>query len=78
MEIVGHYFDPNDDLKALIRINQNDIGEVLHSIENSDEDIRPIILNYMRALASNKWTEINKINEAIVQTRDKNKALELL
>jgi len=78
MKIVARYFDPNDDLKALIRINQNDIGEVLHSIENSEEDIRPIIVNYMRAVASNKWTEINKINEAIVQTRDKNKALEFI
>jgi DNA polymerase-3 subunit delta' len=78
MKIVSRYFDANDDLKALIRINQHDIGEILDSIENSEEDIRPIILNYMRALASNNWIEINKINEAIVQTRDKNKAQEFI
>ncbi|KAA3609785.1 MAG: hypothetical protein D8M58_08935 [Calditrichaeota bacterium] len=78
MKIVAKYFDPNDDLRAIIRINQNNIGDILDNIENSDEDIRPIILNYMRSVASNKWVEINKINEAIVQTRDKNKALEFI
>ena len=78
IKIVAKYFDPKDDLKAIFRINQNDIEEILYSLENSEEDIRPIILNYMRALASNKWAEINKINEAIVQTRDKNKALEFI
>ncbi len=78
MKIVAKYFDPNDDLKALIRINQNDIEEILQNIENREEDVRPIILNYMRAVASNNWAEINKINEAIIQTRDKNKALEFI
>jgi DNA polymerase III subunit delta' len=75
MEIIAKYYDPNDELKAIIRINQNDIGKVLENIEHKEEDIRPIILDYMRAIASNKWLEINKINDLIVQARDKNKAL---
>lgn len=78
MKIVSKYFDANDDLQTIIRINQNDIGEILDNIENNEEDIRPVILKYMRAVASNKWLEINEINEAIVQTRDKNKALDFI
>jgi len=78
IRIIAKYFDTNDDLKAVIRINQNNIEDILENMEQDAEDVRPIILNYMRAVAANNWVEINNINEAIVQTRDKNKALEFI
>jgi len=77
-QIAAPYNIEKEDLTTLIRINQSNVEEVIDHLENRDEDMRPIIVDFLRASAKASWIEINNITEQIVQTRDKNKALEFI
>ncbi len=77
-QIVMPYNYDTEDITTMIRINQSNVGEIIDHLENKDEDMRPIVVGFLRASAKSNWLDINKITEQIVQTRDKNKALEFI
>ena len=76
MRITEPYAKDQQNMTTLIRINQSNIEEIIDHLENKDEDMRPLIVDFLRASATTNSIEINNITEQIVQTRDKNKALE--
>jgi DNA polymerase III subunit delta' len=76
--IVAKYQTETNDITTLIRINQNNVEEVFELLNNPADSTRSLIVEFLRSTASGNWLEINKISEAIVQTRDKNKALEFI
>ena len=77
-QIIKPYNNQNEDLTTQIRINQSNIEEIIDHLENRDEDMRPVVVAFLRASAKANWLEVNNITEQIVQTRDKNKALEFV
>jgi DNA polymerase III subunit delta' len=76
--IVEPYNTNNRDLTTLIRINQKNVEEIIDHLEKRDEDMRPMVVDFLRAAAKGNGLEISTITEQIIQTRDKNKALEFI
>jgi DNA polymerase III subunit delta' len=77
-QIVSKYKDEPENLTTLIRINEGNIEEIIEQLGQKDEDMRPLVLDFMRASVKGDAVEINTVTEQIVQTRDKNKALEFI
>lgn len=76
--IVALYNTEDMDLTTLIRINQSNVEEIIDHLENKDEDMRPLVVDFLRASAKSNWLQINNLSEQIMQTRDKNKAMEFI
>jgi len=77
-KIVEPYNENHIDLTSLIRINQNNVEKILDLLEQKVDDLRPQIVSFLRASAIANWPDINDITEKIIQTRDKNIALEFI
>jgi len=76
--IIAPYGTQEEDKTTLIRINQGNVEEIIDQLENRDEDLRPLVVDFLRASAKSDGIEVNKIIEQIIQNRDKNKALEFI
>ena len=77
-QIVLKYTSDVKNLTTLIRINEGNIEEIIEQLGQKEEDMRPLVLDFIRAAAKSDAIEINTIIEQIVETRDKNKALEFI
>ncbi|MCB0282841.1 MAG: DNA polymerase III subunit delta' [Calditrichae bacterium] len=77
-EILNRYHMQTEKMDAVIRIAQNNIEEIIERIENESDDLRPRVIDFLRAIASENWLGINEIIDGIIQKRDKNEALDFL
>lgn len=78
LQIIKQQHSTEDDYTALIRIHQYNIEEILERVAYSDEDLRPLVVEFIRAVAKANWEEITRISEFFVQKRDKQKVLEFI
>lgn len=77
-EILKGYHLQTEKMDAVIRISQNNIEEIIERIENESDDLRPRVIDFLRAVASENWMSITEIIDGIILKRDKNDAMEFL
>jgi DNA polymerase-3 subunit delta' len=76
--IIKPYNEKMQDLTSLFRINENNTEKIIELLEQDSADIRPLIVDFLRASAKASWLDINNIVEQLLIMRDKNKILEFI
>lgn len=78
IKIVGSFNDNKIDITTAVRINQYNIENIIDFLEQPEDELRPLIVEFLRASALGNWLDLNQVIENILQTRDKNKAMEFI